>query len=144
MLGAMAVVFYIYYKKNDQSLQTLVGYIAFAVFIFVFFNKVASPQYIMWFTPLFAIILSRKVMHMVWFYVIQLWMFLEFPILYSVINDNGKYLMRTEAIIFFTIKFILWICIAYVVWKEINRSASKERITKHYTRTYINTIIAIW
>jgi len=127
MLGAMAIVFYMYYRKNDQSIPTLVGYFAFAVFVFLFFNKVASPQYILWFTPLFAIILSRKVINIVWFYVVQLWMFLEFPILFNVIADTEKYLMRAEAIIFFTIKFILWICIAYVVWKEINRSASKEK-----------------
>jgi len=127
MLGAMVIVFYMYYRKNDQSIPTLVGYFAFAIFVFVFFNKVASPQYILWFTPLFAIILSRKVMHIVWFYFVQLWMFLEFPILFNVIINNGEYLMRTEAIIFFTIKFILWIGIAYVLWKEINRPVLKEK-----------------
>jgi hypothetical protein len=53
-------------------------------------------------------------------------MFLEYPILFDwALATNDTYIMRTEAIIFFTVKFILWANIAFVVWKEINSSRAE-------------------
>jgi len=60
----------------------------FSVFIFVLFNKVGSPQYFLWLTPFLAIFLTASVWEAGLFYLAQIWVYLEFPLLYNRLYNN--------------------------------------------------------
>lgn len=124
MLVAEGLLLYTYYRLKDNRMVTLVGFVALSVFVFVVFNKVFSPQYILWVTPLLAILLSRTIKNMVWFYVLQGWMWLEFPILFKNYYDCDNYLLWTPSVLFFTVKFVFWFAVLYVLYNEVMHDVS--------------------
>lgn len=104
---SLCAICYLYYKNNKTD-HTTIQFITLAVFVFMFLNKVASPQYILWITPLLAIIFSGKFKAILYFYTMQALMFIEFPLLWGVIADNTHYILPTAATYFFMMKYLIW------------------------------------
>lgn len=126
-----------FYRKCDRSHTTLIYYIFLALFLFIIVNKLFSPQYILWITPFFALFLGlARWWGVVLFYINQIWMYLEFPLLYRVIYtntgyylDGGNWLISTP-FVFFTIKYVIFFGILYAVVFLIYPKISKKNLYK--------------
>jgi hypothetical protein len=108
LAAALLAVVYGYYRNGSAAKGCLVRHIAIAMFIFVLFNKVASPQYILWITPLMAIFMSKDISGIIKFAALQVVAYIQFPLLVNIIYDPGHYYDVRASIIFFSIKFIVW------------------------------------
>ena len=111
-----------YYLVKDTSIEYLCAFLFFSIFAFIILNNVFSPQYILWITPFLAIFLARSYREVILFYAIQIWMYLEFPILYRSIYINDGYFIEggnpfiSIPFLFFTVKFILLFAASGMVW----------------------------
>jgi len=114
-----------YYLARNTSAEHLCAFLFFSIFAFVIFNNVFSPQYLLWITPFLAIFLARSYKEIALFYAIQVWMYLEFPILYRSIYINDGYFIGESSplasvpFLFFTIKFILLLAAFGMVWLSL-------------------------
>ncbi|MDD3932899.1 MAG: hypothetical protein PHP55_03495 [Methanoculleus sp.] len=124
LLMAVVQIFLLgyYYSAKNTSAEYLCAFLFFSTFAFVIFNKVFSPQYLLWITPFLAIFLARSYKEIALFYAIQAWVYLEFPILYRSIYINDGYFVGDSSplasvpFLFFTIKFILLLAAFGMVW----------------------------
>jgi len=111
-----------YYSTKNTGAEYLCAFLFFSTFAFIIFNKVFSPQYILWITPFLAIFLARSYKEIALFYAIQAWMYLEFPILYRSIYINDGYFIGDGSplvsvpFLFFTVKFVLLFVAFGTVW----------------------------
>lgn len=124
---------YLFHREREQSHITLLYYIFLALFFFIVLNKIFSPQYILWITPLFALFLGlARWWGPVLFYINQMWMYLEFPLLYRVIYTNAEYYTNggnwlvSTPFLFFTVKFVILFVILYAVICHIYPALSKR------------------
>ena len=114
-----------YYSTKNTSVEYLCAFLFFSTFVFVILNNVFSPQYILWITPFLAIFLIHSYKEVILFYAIQIWMYLEFPILYRSIYINDGYFigdanpLTSVPFLFFTVKFILLFISFYVIWSSL-------------------------
>jgi len=108
LASALLGVVYGYYRNGSAAKGCLVRHIAIAMFVFVLFNKVASPQYILWITPLMAIYMSKDIGGILKFAALQVVAYIQFPLLINIIYDPTHYYNVRASIIFFAIKFIIW------------------------------------
>lgn len=118
------VLFYVYFTRARNDYLVLSYFIFFSIFIFVIFNKVLSPQYLLWISPFFALYLCSDIREMVAFYMIQLVFYLEFPILYGSAYTTAKEYIATydlvisPSFVFFGVKFAILIGVfLYLVYK---------------------------
>ncbi len=122
----------LYYAINSKKTDVMIYFIFVSVFIFVLFNKISSPQYLLWYTPFMALFLADNYKEVILFYVIQIWSFLEFPLLFRSIYVNDiypHYLAVSEnflnaGFLFFTVKFILLLTMIWLI-------SAKMEIPKH-------------
>ncbi|MDD1702148.1 MAG: hypothetical protein LUQ31_04125, partial [Methanoregula sp.] len=119
-----------YFRYLDNRPLTLVYIIFLALLCFVLTNKVFSACYLIWLTPFLALILAHSTKRIVLFFLAQIIVYLETPVLYGIVYapftfgadqklfysvlDNS---LPSFSFIFYTIKFaiffaILWICIS--------------------------------
>lgn len=111
-----------YYWARNTGAEYLCAFLFFSTFAFIVFNKVFSPQYLLWITPFLAIFLARSYREIALFYAVQAWMYLEFPILYRSVYVNDGYLvgdgspLASVPFLFFTVKFILLFVAFGAVW----------------------------
>ena len=123
MICLELLLFGLYYKINNKNTDVMIYFIFVSVFIFVLFNKISSPQYLVWYTPFMALFLADNYKEVILFYAIQIWSFLEFPTMFRAIYENNvypHYLSVSEnfvnmGFLFFTLKFILLLTMIYVV-----------------------------
>ena len=114
-----------YYSMKNTSAEYLCAFLFFSTFAFVILNKVFSPQYLLWITPFLAIFLARSGREIALFYAVQVWMYLEFPILYRSIYINDGYFIGdgnaflSVPFIFFTVKFALLFIAFGAVWLSL-------------------------
>lgn len=114
-----------YYSMKNTSAEYLCAFLFFSTFAFIIFNKVFSPQYLLWITPFLAIFLARSYKEIVLFYAIQVWMYLEFPLLYRSIYINDGYFIGdgnpflSAPFLFFTVKFVLLFAAFGAVWLSL-------------------------
>jgi uncharacterized membrane protein len=125
MVLLQVFLFWYYYALKNTSEHYLCAFLFFGIFTFVVMNKVFSPQFILWLTPLMAILLMNNYKEILLFYLIQIWMYLEFPILYRAIYINDTYFIAdgnpfvSAPFLFFSVKFILLFIAFVVVWSSI-------------------------
>ena len=90
-----------------------------AIFFLVFFTKFHSPQYIVWFTPLLAILVADDIVKTGLFYVSQLLAYIEFPLMFRNWYTNLEYTNPTGSsgwyftLAFFTVEYIVFIALMY-------------------------------
>lgn len=122
------VLLYQYFREPENKPITLVNYIGLALMIFVIFNKVFSPQYIVWVTPFMALFFADSTKGIATFFIAQILNFTEYPILMFQIYELGhygstKFDISTEspylAFAFFTLKWVLWIGMFFMMRKYI-------------------------
>jgi hypothetical protein len=126
VMGAFQLgLLYLYWRSGSRDLRVLYYFVFFATLVFMIFNPIASPQYIIWVTPFLAIFLARTLPEMALFYAYQLWVYMEFPLLYKVLYTNTNYYPEPSvggvpmAFFFFTVKFVLLFVMAAVTVRQV-------------------------
>jgi hypothetical protein len=129
------IIWYFRYLKGDYV--TLVSLVCLSLFFFDLVNKVATPSYIIWFTPLLALLLINSKKQIILFYMFQLIMYLEAPVLLGIVYEPGtRYTVLENSLpsfplVFFTIKFAIYFVILAVILRQIFRegTVSQEEIS---------------
>jgi hypothetical protein len=122
----------IYWRIGSKNQQILCSFIFFAVLVFMVFNPVSSPQYIIWVTPFLALFLARSLLAILLFYAYQIWVYLEFPLVFNILYTNQDYNPFPAiggipvAFFFFTVKFALLAMILWIVGKQVQSLAKPE------------------
>jgi hypothetical protein len=121
------VLLYVFWKSPRDDLLSLCTFIFFALFTFVILNKVFSPQYLVWITPFLAIFLAHSIRQVVFYYVIQLIIYLEYPFLfgvlypptktYEVLSNSGP----TLAFLFYVLKFVILLLLILTIARQYRR-----------------------
>jgi hypothetical protein len=122
LTGAVLLpLLYILYKSPEKNPALLIKCILCAIIITIVSAKVTSPQYIVWFTPLICI-LADDVKKIAAFFLVQVFTFIEFPMVFGLLYTTKEYLnpaLSTDWWItlgLFTAKYLaLSICIWLVV-----------------------------
>ncbi|HXW99227.1 MAG TPA: hypothetical protein VEI51_05845, partial [Methanomicrobiales archaeon] len=70
---------------------SLLKLLAAAVFAFVFFTKFHSPQYLVWYTPLLALLVAGDLAKIGVFYLTQALAYIEFPLMFNAYYVNLNY-----------------------------------------------------
>jgi len=130
ILAAGELILLLWYIRylNKEPL-TLVYLIFLSLFFFVLVNKVFSANYLIWLTPFLALILVHSHRRILLFYLAQVIIYLETPVLFNIVyapstfgvNPRVAYTVFDNtfpsfSFIFYTIKFgiffvIFWLCV---------------------------------
>jgi hypothetical protein len=124
MLGLL----YWYYKSNIKGDMALVYVSFFSIFTFVILNQMTNPQYFVWLTPLFAMVISTE-RERVFYLVSQCLLYIEFPLSYNVLYDNVKGYFGNAALILFIAKFVILGILVYLIGSKVMRPAGVEPAT---------------
>ena len=129
------ILLYWYYRYLDETALTLTYVIFLSVFTFVLFNKVLSTYYIIWLTPFLALLLVRSMRHILLFYVIQIIMFVETPVLLHIVYTPYKDYFVIEnstlsvSFAFYTVKFAIFFILLYVIVRDLRRIQNPGDLT---------------
>jgi hypothetical protein len=124
---AECVLLYWYYRHLDGTALTLTYALFLSVFAFVLFNKVLATYYIIWLTPFLALLLARSAKHILLFYLVQIIMFLETPVLLRIVYTPYKDYFVIEnstlsvSFVFYTVKFAIFFILLYVIVRDVRR-----------------------
>jgi hypothetical protein len=124
------VLFVWYFRGLDGEAFTLVCVIFASIFFFVLINKVFSASYIIWLTPFLALLLVQSPRRIVGFYLAQIVIYLETPVLFGIVympptlgvSSGVTYSVMSNGLpsfsfVFYTLKFgiffaLFWVCIS--------------------------------
>jgi hypothetical protein len=115
----LLLLVYIAYADNQMKEKTFLKFVLCAVFSLVFFTKFHSPQYIVWFTPLLAILVADDMVKIALFYASQILAYIEFPLMFGSWYTNLEYVNPTGSagwyltLFFFTIEYLILIVLLY-------------------------------
>jgi hypothetical protein len=125
MYGVMAVVLllllYISYISEERDPKTLLKVLLCAIFALVFFTKFHSPQYLVWFTPLLALLVADDLVKIIVFYVIQIFAYIEFPLMFGKYYVNLNYSNPVGSadwyltLLFFTLQYLALLLLVYLI-----------------------------
>jgi hypothetical protein len=134
VVEVMLILFYYRYcGKNCANNPLVLLYMIFlSIFVFILLNKEFSPQFLVWVTPFLALILHNSKKEISMFYLVQLIIFIEFPLLFNIVYSPGSSYsifensLPTSQFIFFVIKFsILFSVLMYIMYKLKKINSSK-------------------
>ncbi|MFA4825945.1 MAG: hypothetical protein WC593_12405 [Methanoregula sp.] len=125
MYGVMAValllLLYISYISEEREPKTLLKVLLCAIFSLVFFTKFHSPQYLVWFTPLLALLVADDLVKIILFYVTQVFAYIEFPLMFGKYYANLNYTNPAGSaewyltLLFFTLQYLALLLLMYVI-----------------------------
>lgn len=120
MAAILLFLVYVSFVDKEKKEKTFLKLILCALFCLVFFTKFHSPQYIVWFTPLLALLVADDLVKIGLFYISQIFAFIEFPLLFGTFYTNTQYVSPLGSaggnltLIFFTVEYIVFITLLYV------------------------------
>ncbi len=113
-----------YYQSLDRKQVTLCAMLFLSVFFFVLVNTAGSPYFLVWVTPFLALFFINSWKEILLFYLVQLVMYVEDPLLIGIIwNPGTRYSVLENslpsfAFLFYTVKyFILGIVLVWFIWR---------------------------
>ena len=92
--------------------------------VLILFSQNRSPQYIVWFAPIAAILIAEDIWGILVFICLQIVAYIEFPLGYYVMYVNDHYTSEW-ALWFFTILFIVYALLIWRAMKMSDRSSEK-------------------
>ena len=102
-------------KKSPQLMIQLIFICMIAV---VFLSAYRSPQYLVWFAPLAALLICNDKIGIISYMAFQVISFIEYPFAYGMIYDNQHY-MYSSTVWFFVLYFVI---LGVLVWRSIINS----------------------
>ena len=117
----LLLLVYIAYISKEKNPKTLLKLILCAIFSLVFFAKFHSPQYFVWFTPLLALLVADDLVKIILFYVTQIFVYVEFPLMFGKywVNLNYTNPVGTSdwylTLLFFTLQYLVFLVLIYLI-----------------------------
>ena len=102
-------------EKNDvRGLFVAIGVAIFAV---VFCMQYHSPQYFMWYAPIFCLLVADSVYGILIFCTVSTMVYFEFPVLYGVLYENGQFVTPGVAW-FFVLEWAVMFLMVHLVTRR--------------------------
>jgi hypothetical protein len=126
MAASLLTLLYFGYKYPEKDPKILLKLIVTAIVIVVVSFKVRSPQYIIWFTPFFAILVIDDIRKIAAFYIVQILAFIEFPLTFYRLWTNIEYTNPIYSpnwqltVVFFTVEFAALLVLTWWVLDPIS------------------------
>lgn len=122
-LMGITLLFLLYfaYAEREKNPKNLIKLVLCAIFCLVFFTKFHSPQYLVWFTPLLALLVADDIVKIVLFYITQIFAYVEFPLMFGkyYVNLNYTHPVGTSdwylTLVFFTLEYIAFLILLYFI-----------------------------
>jgi hypothetical protein len=117
----LLLLVYIAYICKEKNPITLLKLILCAIFSLVFFAKFHSPQYFVWFTPLLALLVADDLVKIILFYVTQIFVYVEFPLMFGKYWVNLNYTNPVSTsdwyltLLFFTLQYLVFLVLIYLI-----------------------------
>jgi hypothetical protein len=117
----LLLLVYIAYMLKEKNPKTLLKLILCAIFSLVFFAKFHSPQYFIWLTPFLALLVAGDLVKIILFYITQIFVYLEFPLMFGKywVNLNYTNLVDTSdwylTLLFFTLLYLVFLMLIYLI-----------------------------
>ncbi len=92
MIGIVGSLILVSWVKGVESPRRLLVLIAVTLFSVIFCTKFHSPQYLVWLTPFYALLLVESFRNMIVFYLLQAVVYIEFPLSWGVLYVNRGYI----------------------------------------------------
>lgn len=126
MYGLMGIsllyLLYTAFIDAEKRPVTLLKTLFCAFMAVILFTKFHSPQYIVWFTPLLCLLVVDDLLKIVFFYIVQVFAYIEFPLMFGSYYTNLEYTNAAGSLgwymtlVFFTLQYIaIFILIVLVV-----------------------------
>lgn len=116
--GVISIVLFVFWRSERDEEQLLVSVLA-SLFILMIANTHYSPQFAIWMFPILAILLSRGFYDYLAFIILQIIVYLEFPIFYNHLYTNNGYIIPV-VILFFILKwFVFTDVVLYLVDEKL-------------------------
>jgi hypothetical protein len=120
LMGAtLLLLVYIAFADQEKKEKTFLKLVLCSIFCLVFFTKFHSPQYIVWFTPLLALLVADDLVKIGLFYTSQIFAYIEFPLIFGTSYTNTQYVNPAGSsgwyltLLFFTAEYIVLIALLY-------------------------------
>ena len=107
--------------EREKNPKNLIKFVLCAIFCLVFLTKFHSPQYLVWFTPLLALLVADDIVKIVLFFVTQIFAYVEFPLMFGkyYVNLNYSNPVGTSdwylTLGFFTLEYITFFTLLYFI-----------------------------
>jgi len=117
----LLILLYFAYAESEKNPTNLIKLVLCAIFSLVFFTKFHSPQYLVWFTPLLALLVADDIVKIVLFYITQIFAYIEFPLMFGKYYVNLNYTNPVGSadwyltLCFFTLEYIAFILLLYSI-----------------------------
>ena len=92
MIGIVGSLVLVSWVKGVESPRRLLVLIAVTLFSVIFCTKFHSPQYLVWLTPFYALLLIGSLRNMIVFYLLQAVVYIEFPLSWGIFYVNMGYI----------------------------------------------------
>jgi hypothetical protein len=134
--GIVALVASAYWLKKMKPAD-LVMYAGITLTLLICLSKFHSPQYYMWITPLFAILVADNINKFFVFFLFQVLTYIEFPIMFGAYYNNLSYTGAFGtyswyvALIFFTLEYIV---IGIMIFMNFSHESNLYDIIKYHSK----------
>jgi hypothetical protein len=108
------IAIYIMFNKS-KSIVLMLKLILITLIVLILFSQYRSPQYIVWFSPIAAILVAEDIWGILIFIFLQILAYVEFPLGYYVMYVNDHYTSEW-ALWFFSILFITY---GLLIWRAL-------------------------
>jgi len=92
MIGIAGSLLLTSWVKGIKNPRRLIVLIAVTLFSVIFFTKFHSPQYLVWLTPFYALLLIESYWNVLVFYLLQVVVYIEFPLAWGSLYVNMGYM----------------------------------------------------
>lgn len=92
MIGIVGSLLLVSWVKGIESPRRLLVLIAVTLFSVIFCTKFHSPQYLVWLTPFYALLLFESYWNVLVFYLLQVVVYIEFPLAWGSLYVNRGYI----------------------------------------------------
>jgi hypothetical protein len=119
LLTVIAILLIVWWAvTGPKTITRMIQCILLSLWVVVFFSQYRSPEYIVWFTPLIALLLADSYLGIALFSAIQFIEYIAFPWGFYKIWVNANYTSQW-AIPFFTVYFLIYgVLVLFVIRKQ--------------------------